>query len=69
MYNNNKEKTMNTKHLIITIVLFAVLTIAGVSLIVFGQGIANSALPLVGSAMFASALTFFLVDMVGAYTK
>jgi hypothetical protein len=57
---------MNTKHLIVTIVLFAALTIAGISLIVFGQDIANSALPLVGSAMFAAALTFFLVEMVHA---
>ena len=60
---------MNTKHLTVTIVLFVALTIAGVFLIVFGQDIANSALPLVGSAMFASALTFFMVEMVGKFSK
>ena len=70
MYNkNNKEKIMNTKHLTVTIVLFVALTIAGVSLIAFGQEIANSALPLVGCAMFASALTFFMVEMVGKFSK
>ncbi len=60
---------MNTKHLTITIVLFVALTIAGISLIVFGQSAAISALPLIGSAMFGSALTFFMIEMVGKYAR
>lgn len=49
------------------VVLFAALLIAGVCLIVLPQGAADStvrtALPLVGSALLASSLTFFLVEV------
>ncbi len=47
------------------IAIFVALTIVGVSLIVFGQGAAQSelrsVLPLVGAAIFAAGLTYFLV--------
>jgi hypothetical protein len=47
------------------ITIFIALTIAGVCLVVFGQGAANEAvrtvLPLLGTAIFASGLTYFLV--------
>jgi drug/metabolite transporter (DMT)-like permease len=48
-----------------TVTIFIVLTIAGVCLVVFGQGASNEAvrtvLPLLGTAIFASGLTYFLV--------
>lgn len=48
-----------------TIIIFIALTIAGVCLVVFGQGAAASAvrtvLPLLGTAIFTAALTYFLV--------
>jgi drug/metabolite transporter (DMT)-like permease len=50
-----------------TIVIFIALTIAGVCLMVFGQGAANSVvaavLPLLGTAIFAAGLTYFLVKI------
>jgi hypothetical protein len=50
-----------------TIIIFIALTIAGVCLIVFGQGAAQSAvrtvLPLVGTAIFTAGLTYFLVKL------
>ena len=50
-----------------TIIIFVALTIAGVCLVVFGQGAAQSAvrtvLPLLGTAIFASGLTYFLVKL------
>ncbi len=49
------------------IVIFAVLTIVGICLIVFGQAATQDAvrtvLPLIGTAMFASALTYILVKL------
>jgi hypothetical protein len=45
--------------------IFVALTIAGICLVVFGQGAAESTvrttLPLVGTAMFAAGMTEFLV--------
>ncbi len=45
--------------------IFVALTIAGVCLIVFGQAAAQEAvrtvLPLIGAAMFAGSLSYFLV--------
>jgi drug/metabolite transporter (DMT)-like permease len=50
-----------------TIILFIALTIAGVCLVIFGQGAENSTvrtvLPLLGAAIFGSALTCFLVKV------
>lgn len=50
-----------------TIILFIALTIAGVCLVVFGQGAANSfvaaVLPLLGTAIFGSSLTYFLIKV------
>jgi hypothetical protein len=50
-----------------TITIFVALTIAGVCLVVFGQGAAESAvrtvLPLLGTAIFAAGLTYFLVKL------
>jgi hypothetical protein len=50
-----------------TIIIFAALAIAGVCLVVFGQGAADSAvrtvLPLLGTGIFAAALTYFLVKI------
>ena len=47
------------------VIIFIALTIAGVCLIVFGQGAASPAvsavLPLVGTAIFASGMTYFMV--------
>lgn len=61
---NNEMKTKNVAR---TVTLFVALTIAGVALVVFGQDSAFSAirntLPLLGAAMFASGLTFFMVDL------
>ena len=57
---------MNTKRSK-TIAIFIALTIAGILLVVFGQDAANAAvrtvLPLVGTALFASATTYFLVKV------
>lgn len=57
---------MNT-NLSKTIILFIVLTITGVCLVVFGQGAPNNAasvvLPLLGSAIFGSGLTYLLVKL------
>jgi hypothetical protein len=66
--NIRKEnKELRTKNLTRTIILFAILTITGVSFVVFGQDASLSTfrytLPLLGAAMFASALTFFMVDL------
>jgi hypothetical protein len=51
-----------------SIILFVALTIAGVCLVVFGQAAADKAvstvLPLVGSAIFGSSLTFFMVSAI-----
>ena len=50
-----------------TILIFIALTIAGVCLVVFGQAAANAAvstvLPMLGTAIFGSALTYFLVKL------
>lgn len=54
--NTNRSKT---------IAIFIALTIAGILLVVFGQGAADDAvrnvLPLVGTALFTAATTYFLV--------
>lgn len=64
---------MSKKNLITIVILFTVLTVTGVCLIVFGptatQPEAQRVLPLIGVALFASSLTFFLVSMVGGYRE
>jgi hypothetical protein len=49
------------------ITIFVALTIAGVCLVVFGQGAAESAvrtvLPLLGTGIFTAGLTYFLVKL------
>jgi hypothetical protein len=58
---------MNKKNLVRNIVIFASLAAAGVGMVVLGQtseiSSVRGALPLLGSALFASGLTFFLVEM------
>ncbi len=48
-----------------TIVIFVALIIAGVCLVVFGQGASDSAvrtvLPLLGAGIFTASMTYFLV--------
>jgi hypothetical protein len=66
------EVLMSAKtHLIQSIVIFAALAVAGIALLVFGvtvaPGEASVVLPLIGAAMFSSALTFFLIRMAGLY--
>jgi hypothetical protein len=50
-----------------TITIFIALTIAGVGLVVFGQGSANETirvvLPFLGAAIFGSGLTYFMVKL------
>ena len=50
-----------------TIILFIALTIAGVCLVVIGQGAESSTvrtvLPLLGAAVFTAGLTYFLVKV------
>ncbi len=50
-----------------TLILFAALTIAGVGLVVFGEAAptpaAQHTLPVVGAALFTSALTYLLVTI------
>ncbi len=64
---------MHTNFLTKIIVIFATLTITGVGMIVLSQQSALEAvrttLPLVGSAIFASALTFFLIQMTNYSQK
>jgi hypothetical protein len=49
------------------IIIFIALIIAGICLVVFGQGAADSAvrtvLPLVGTAILTSGLTYFLIKL------
>lgn len=65
---------MNTKSLITrTAVIFAVLAIAGISVAVGAQSITDdlqqTILVAIGSAMFGSALTFFLVGLLSIVEK
>ena len=65
---------MNTKNLITrTVVIFAVLAIAGVSLAVGSKFLVNTSeqtiLVGIGSAMFGAALTFFLVRILSITEK
>ena len=50
-----------------TIAIFIALTIAGICLVVFGQGVADSTvktvLPLLGTGIFTAGLTYFLVKL------
>lgn len=50
-----------------TIAIFVALTIAGVCMVVFGQGAADKTvsvvLPILGVAIFGSGLTYFLVKI------
>jgi hypothetical protein len=65
MYKRKNE--MNKKHLIASVVMFIVLTVTGISLIVYGpsstQANAQQVLPMVGAAIFGGGLAFFLVEM------
>jgi uncharacterized membrane protein len=65
---------MNTKNLITrTVVIFAVLAIAGVSLAVSSKFLASpseqTVLIGIGSAMFGAALTFFLIRVLSISGK
>ena len=65
---------MNTKNLITrTVVIFAVLAIAGVSLAVGSKFLVNTSeqtiLIGIGSAMFGAALTFFLIRLASLAEK
>jgi hypothetical protein len=66
MYNKRREKKMNTTRILKAVVLLAALTIAGICLIVFAPAVqspeARQVFPLVGTALFSSGLTYFLVD-------
>lgn len=56
-----------------TIIVFIALTLAGIGLIVFPQSasqeMVRTTLPLVGTALFGSGLTFFMVEMFRVYDK
>jgi drug/metabolite transporter (DMT)-like permease len=58
---------MKKSRLTKTVVIFAVLAIVGVLMVALPQGssveIVLRVLPLLGAAIFSSALTFFLVEM------
>ena len=58
---------MNKKNLVRTVVIFAALAAVGVGMVVLGPTSAVSSVqrvfPLLGSAIFASGLTFFLIEM------
>jgi hypothetical protein len=58
---------MKTNAFFKTVVLFVALSVAGVGMIVLAQGSALAAvrqvLPLVGSVLFGSGLTYFLVEV------
>ena len=58
---------MNKRNLVRAVVIFTALVVVGVGLVVVGQTSAISSiqgtLPLLGSAIFASGLTFFLIEM------
>lgn len=60
---------MFTRRLIQSVVLFAVLTATGISLIVFGSSSTlpeiQRVFPLVGAGLFSGSLTAFLVDAIG----
>ena len=65
---------MNTKNLITrTVVIFAALAIAGVSLVVGSQFLVNPSeqtiLVGIGSAIFGAALTFFLIRLLSFTEK
>jgi hypothetical protein len=51
-----------------SIIIFTALTLTGICLVVFGQAAADKAvstvLPLLGTAIFGSGLTFFLVSAI-----
>jgi hypothetical protein len=58
---------MSTKLLVQIVLVFCALLAAGTGLIVFGGASplaqARAALPLVGTALISSAVTFFLVEL------
>jgi hypothetical protein len=58
---------MNKKLMVEAVVVFGVLTVAGVSLVAvpleYASGAAAVALPILGGAIFAGTLAFFLVEM------
>lgn len=64
---------MNTREVLRVTIIFAVLTIAGIGLAVIGPNVSDSDQQLVlvniGSAIFAGALAFFLVEMFGLYRR
>jgi hypothetical protein len=70
MYKNNKPKeiNMNTKQFVIrTTTLFVSLTLAGIAVAVSAQVVpdtfAQTLMVAIGSAIFSSGLTFFLIRM------
>lgn len=58
---------MTQKALIKTVILFAALAISGIALLGFGETspipTIQRSLPLLGSALFTSALTYFLITI------
>jgi len=64
---------MKTNNLTKTVVIFVLLTITGVLLVVLPQASTiaevQRVLPLLGAAIFSSALTFFLVEMFRSQQK
>jgi hypothetical protein len=62
---------MNAFRLFRVVVLFVMLAVAGVLMVVLSQDSAQqlvrSTLPFLGSALFASGLTFFLIEVTCLY--
>ena len=58
---------MSKKMLVKVVVVFAVLSVVGVGLVAipleYATGTAAAALPILGGAIFAASLAFFMVEM------
>jgi hypothetical protein len=67
MYKYKENNKMNQKSIFKTTAIFVALSITGICLLVFGGvsavEILRSTLPPLGSAIFASGLTFFLLEV------
>lgn len=62
---------MNTINLLRTVIIFVMLAVAGVLMVVLSQDSAQplvrNTLPFLGGALFASGLTFFLIEVTRLY--
>ena len=72
--NNQKEKLMNTqKRFTQAVALFASLAVAGIGIAVGAQFVpsdfAQTVMVAIGSAVFGSGLTFFLIRMSELFDK